>query len=211
MRRSDKIRIGRDPEGVGREEPGSYRGEGIWSWCHESNTARELPRTEDFADTLKWVGAGYHASLPRLYRDFGLSENGGAWEVFPDHGLFKVTTVSGRSWFAEYGLVASWNHETHSWLWAWAFPRDWQGPPSNAAADHGRGPDLCRGPRDGLGAAGRAVAAGQRTRGLGADGAGRACLGAAADLPRAGERGEHALLRHVDAGLGQLTKRRGAR
>ncbi|SDE37358.1 hypothetical protein SAMN04488105_10381 [Salipiger thiooxidans] len=129
MRRSDKIRIGRDPEGGGREEPGSYRGEGIWSWCRESNIARELPRTEEFVDTLKWVGAGYHASLPRLYRDFGLSENGGAWEVFPDHGLFKVTTGSGRSWFAEYGLVASWNHETHSWLWAWAFPRDWQVPP----------------------------------------------------------------------------------
>jgi len=134
MRRSDKIRIGRDPEGAGPEDPGTYRGEGIWSWCSESNTARELPRTEDFVDTLKWVGASYHASLPRLYRDFGLSESGGAWEVFPDHGLFKVTTGSGRSWFAEYGLVASWNHETHSWLWAWAFPRDWQVPPPLVAA-----------------------------------------------------------------------------
>ena len=60
--------------------------------------------------------------LPGLYRDSGLSESGGCWQLFPEEGLFKVTTAQGRSWFARYGLVASWNHDSHSWLWGWAIP-----------------------------------------------------------------------------------------
>ncbi|MDO6586310.1 hypothetical protein Q4543_12375 [Salipiger sp. 1_MG-2023] len=126
MTRPEKIRldISRKPS----PSAGSYAGTGIWSYSATSHETRELAQPARLRDMLETVAADFQGSLPDLYRAWALDDPRGQWEVWPDEGLFKVTTVSGRIWYARYGLVSSWNHETHSWLWSWAFPREWETP-----------------------------------------------------------------------------------
>lgn len=107
-----------------------YRGEGIWGWCRESCSAFELPKGEGFMALTRRIAAEFDATLPELYDLYHLSDQKGTWEIFPEQGLFKVTTGTGRSWYAPYGLVASWNRETHSWLWGWGIPADHRVPPA---------------------------------------------------------------------------------
>ena len=108
---------------------GAYTGEGIWSYCPFREQARELSLAPALAAQLQRAEDFCRDRLPDLFEHTGLSAPGGLWQVFPDRQLFKLTTVAGRSWYARYALLASWQAESHSWLWSWAFPSAWNTPP----------------------------------------------------------------------------------
>jgi len=108
---------------------GAYTGEGIWSYCPFREQARELSLAPALAAQLQRAEDFCRDRLPDLFEHTGLSAPGGTWQVFPDRQLFKLTTASGRSWYARYALLASWRAESHSWLWSWAFPPAWNTPP----------------------------------------------------------------------------------
>ena len=122
MAEFEKIRV--TPGWAAAQRSGGYRGEGLWVYARQTRVAFEQPLCAHFRAARRHACAENDAMLPGLYRDSGLSESGGCWQLFPEEGLFKVTTAQGRSWFARYGLVASWNHDSHSWLWGWAIPPD---------------------------------------------------------------------------------------
>lgn len=106
----------------------AYSGEGIWSYCPIRQQLRELAPDPALAAQLQRAEDFCRDRLPDLFEHTGLSAPGGSWQVFPDRQLFKLTTASGRSWYARYALLASWRAESHSWLWSWAFPPEWNTP-----------------------------------------------------------------------------------
>lgn len=126
MTRPDKIGL----ETARPDQPswGNYAGTGIWSYHATNREIRELAMPTRVHDLITKITATYVDTLPGLYADWALDDPRGKWETFPDEQVFKVTTVAGRVWYARYGLLSSWNHETHSWLWSWAFPQDWDVP-----------------------------------------------------------------------------------
>ncbi len=107
---------------------GDYPGEGIWSYHAKNQQIRELAMPARVRDMIGAIARSYADALPALYAQWSLDDPNGKWEVFPEEGVFKVTTAGGRAWYARYGLLSSWNHETHSWLWSWAFPPEWTLP-----------------------------------------------------------------------------------
>lgn len=118
----------RDMQRTGRGA-GAYSGEGLWSYCPIRDRARELTPDPTLAARLRQAEDLCRDRLPELFDHTGLSTPGGRWQVFPERQLFKLTTASGRSWYARYALLASWRAEDHSWLWSWAFPTEWAAPP----------------------------------------------------------------------------------
>ncbi|EIE51512.1 hypothetical protein AL036_07350 [Salipiger aestuarii] len=126
MTRPDKT--GLEPARPPQPSWGDYAGEGIWSYHATNREIRELAMPARVRDLMTRVAEGYVERLPALYTDWSLDDPRGQWEAFPEQQVFRVTTVKRRVWYARYGLLSSWNHETHSWLWAWAFPKDWKMP-----------------------------------------------------------------------------------
>lgn len=110
------------------DSPPTYDGEGIWLGCPDCGQAHEKLEDPDFDALMERLCSEVGESSRELYREFGMDSGDGRWDVLPEEGIFKITTPEGRTAHARYGLVASWNSDTHSWLWAWAFPEEWNTP-----------------------------------------------------------------------------------
>lgn len=104
---------------------GDYDGEGIW---YVADDGGALIQTEDcpaFRSMLERLGRNVSRTSRSLYEAFGIGSKGGRWDVLPEQGLFKFTGADGRVAMANYGVVSSWNADTHSWMWGWGFPDGW--------------------------------------------------------------------------------------
>lgn len=107
---------------------GEYQGTGIWYSCDGCGTLHPIEETTEFRALLEKLCDDIGASSQEIYASFEIGNPDGRWDIFPEEGFFKFTTADGRASIARYGVVASWNQESHSWLWAWAFPDDWTAP-----------------------------------------------------------------------------------
>ena len=104
---------------------GDYEGEGIWHVCDECGHLKEVEQDADFRNMLEDLCREISASSRELYAAYDIGSGGGRWDVIPSEGLFKFTTADGRVAICDYGVVSSWNPDTHSWMWGWGFPDGW--------------------------------------------------------------------------------------
>ena len=108
---------------------GDYEGEGIWYVCDDCGHLTEIEDEDgDFRNLLEDLCEQVSQSSRDMYTAFDIGSGGGRWDVLPDDGLFKFTNANGRVAISSYGVVSSWNENTHSWMWAWGFPDGWTKP-----------------------------------------------------------------------------------
>ena len=107
---------------------GDYEGEGVWYECGHCDAIHELDEAPTYRGLIEDLCTSVGQSSQEVYDRFELGSDGGRWDVIPDEGLFKFTNADGRMCIASYGVVSSWNDQTHSWLWAWAMPEGWISP-----------------------------------------------------------------------------------
>jgi len=105
---------------------GEYEGEGIWYACPGCDALHPIEDPE-FDALMEQLCAEYTERCQTLYDAFDFN-TGGRWDVVEEESLFILTTGEGRKVHAQYGIAASWNAKTHSWMWAWGFPHEWQLP-----------------------------------------------------------------------------------
>ena len=117
------------------EPPAEYSGEGIWVVCPDCGNRHEIDEDPDFRQLLERLCGEIGQSSQEIYGEFGIGSSEGRWDVLPEEPLFKFTDGNGRTAVAPYGIVASWNPDTDSWLWAWAFPEDWVPAPARTVAE----------------------------------------------------------------------------
>lgn len=107
---------------------GDYAGEGIWHSCPDCGALHEIDLDPGFDALLQTLCSDYRESCQALYEKFDFLGTGGRWDVIPSEGLFKMTNAQGRVAHCQYGIAASWNAQSHSWMWGWAFPEEWAMP-----------------------------------------------------------------------------------
>lgn len=110
-----------------RDEPGfphGYEGEGVWYRCDERGSVHEIEEAPAYRGLIEDLCRSVSQSSDEAYDRFGIRGEG-RWDVIEREGLFKFTNADGRVAMGPYGVVASWNDKTHSWLWTWAMPDDW--------------------------------------------------------------------------------------
>ncbi len=112
-----------------------YDGEGVWYHCGNCDARHAIDETPEYRNLIEDLCTTVSDSSRELYERLGIGSGDGRWDVLPDEGLFKFTTAEGRSAIAEYGVVGSWNDQTHSWLWTWAMPEDWLTPASRRVCE----------------------------------------------------------------------------
>ncbi len=113
---------------------GDYDGNGIWYACSGCKTLHETKDTPEFHALLEQLCCDIGASSREIYDMLGIGTGEGRWDVNPQEGLFTFTDPHGRVSIAPYGVVASWNERSHSWMWAWGFPENWFPEPALAAS-----------------------------------------------------------------------------
>ena len=114
---------------------GDYDGDGIWLCCPDCGKPRRL-QDAAFDGRLEALCGEVGETSEAQMRAFGMSTGEGRWDVVPEGPMFVFTTPEGRRATASYGVVASWNDTSHSWLWAWAFPETWMPEPALDVARH---------------------------------------------------------------------------
>ncbi len=115
-----------------------YAGEGIWFACPDCNRLHETENGAGFRPLLERLCDEIGESSLAIYAELGLGDRSGRWDVMPEQALFKFTESDGRTAMAPYGVVASWNEDSHSWMWAWGFPEGWMPEAAVAAAQRAR-------------------------------------------------------------------------
>ena len=115
-----------------------YDCDGIWWICPDCNNPHRVDETAEFRHLLEDLCTKIGESSNEIYEAFDLLSPDGTWQVQDEQALFKFPTARGQSCFARYGLVASWNGDTHSWMWAWGMPDGWVHPYAVEVADHAR-------------------------------------------------------------------------
>ncbi|MEL6523846.1 MAG: DUF6882 domain-containing protein [Pseudomonadota bacterium] len=120
------------------ERWGDYNGKGIWYICPDRNTPQPTAENDAFRWMLRGLCRKLSDSSNELYDRFGLLNRNGSWEVIPDQALFKFNNAAGQTCYARYGLVASWNENSHSWMWAWGMPEGWVHPKALSVAQETR-------------------------------------------------------------------------
>ena len=93
-----------------------------------------IDETPDFRALVEQQCAKVSASSQVIYQEIGLAKPDGRWDVTPDQARFTFTEHSGTQRHARYGVIGSYNPNSHSWLWSWAFPDGWMPPAATAAA-----------------------------------------------------------------------------
>lgn len=127
------VRFGKAGFGFGLGRDGTtdpYDGTGIWFRCGTSGTLRPVDQTAAFRHLVEAQCREIGESSQRILRDLGIDDPATRWEVTPGQARFTFTRPDGRRCHARYGVVGSWNPETHSWLWAWDFPTSWMPAPA---------------------------------------------------------------------------------
>ncbi len=112
-----------------------YDGEGIWFACPDCGALHPTGDDTEFRDLIEQLCCEIGASSRALYDEFGVTDPDGSWNAHPEEKLFRFTNSDGRIALAEYGVVGSWNPDSHSWLWAWGFPEDWFPEPALEVAN----------------------------------------------------------------------------
>ena len=110
------------------ERWGEYRGEGIWYACPDCATLRETAHDAELYALLEQVCAELGESSAQIYQEFEIGDPYGRWATVEDQGLFEFISEDGRTAVSQYGVVASWNERSHSWMWGWGFPDGWIHP-----------------------------------------------------------------------------------
>ena len=104
---------------------GDYEGEGIWYACPGCGSLHKTEADPTFAEILKEASAQVGETTQSIYDAYQIGGGAGRWDTFEAEGLFKFTSPEGRVSMAPYGVVASWNESSHSWMWGWNFPDGW--------------------------------------------------------------------------------------
>lgn len=111
-----------------RAAPTKYDGAGIWLVCPECGLTHERLNDPEFDALLDPLCVEIGDTTREACSLIGLKALGGHCTIQPDKGQIVFTSPDGRTAMARYGIVASWNSVTHSWLWAWGFPETWNVP-----------------------------------------------------------------------------------
>lgn len=123
------------PDGTTRDPRwGDYQGTGIWRPCPDCGALHEIDEDLGFRALLETLCTTVGQSSAEISDAFDIGRTGGRWTTNDAEALFSFTTASGRLAVAPYGVVASWNAQNHSWMWAWGFPEGWCQPPALAVA-----------------------------------------------------------------------------
>ncbi len=106
---------------------GDYEGAGIALICPDCSAPHMLEETPQFRALLEHLCQEIGDSSQKIYDEFNLLGEG-SWEVQPEEDMLKFKDAGGKTCYAHYGLIASWNETTHSWMWAWGMPEAWGTP-----------------------------------------------------------------------------------
>ena len=122
-----------EPQPLDRSD---YDGQGFWRDCNRCGSVHQIQESAQFRILLEQLCTRVGDSSQALYDEFSINTPDGHWNVDPDKAMFKFTRADGAECFARYGVVSSYNPETHSWLWAWGFPEEWTPAPALRVANH---------------------------------------------------------------------------
>ncbi|WP_299722410.1 DUF6882 domain-containing protein [uncultured Tateyamaria sp.] len=113
------------PKSPPRMDRSDYDGDGMWRECLDCGTVHKIEESAQFRILIEQLCCEIGNSSDALYKEFRIGEPDGFWNVDPEKALFKFTQADGTTSFARYGVIGSYNQNTHSWLWGWGFPEDW--------------------------------------------------------------------------------------